>query len=36
MWRRIRFWLKRDSRRMQCRSFCVRCPYYEMCKDDRD
>ncbi len=27
----IRFWLKRDSRRMHCRSFCGTCPYFEQC-----
>ncbi len=31
MFRRIRFWLKRDSRRMHCRAFCGTCPYFEQC-----
>ena len=36
MWKRIRFWLKRDSRRMHCRAFCGTCPYYEMCQCDAE
>ena len=33
---RIWFWLRRDSRRMHCRAFCGRCPYYEMCRCDAE
>lgn len=34
MWERIRFWLRRDSRRMHCRAFCGWCSYFEQCRCD--
>ena len=34
MLKKLMFWLKRNPRRMHCRAFCVRCPYYEVCKED--
>ncbi len=34
MWKKIRYWLHRDSRRMHCRAFCGRCPYFEQCRCD--
>ena len=36
MWERIRYWLHRDSRKMHCRAFCGRCPYFEQCRCDAE
>ena len=34
MLKKLKYWIKRDSHRKHCRSFCVSCPYFEVCKED--
>ena len=34
MFRRFLFWLRRDSKSKDCRSLCVTCPYYDVCRLD--